>query len=200
MLLSMIQRMTPRLEIQKAWFKNRFNVLERALRSRSQRIYQSEMARLLLRIDELPNLQDDIRLKFHNDISELYSQQKHKIDMARRWEVAYRKFTYNKLERMYMVTMKEQCFMMGVVCWRESKFDGYLLLKDEMRKSDVLSLLHDTDIYLCPTHYHVYDAEIIDNVYEAKGIPVACGDDLLLNKEGNKIKLRHPTSLFKSLY
>ena len=55
------------------------------------------MVRLFLTIDELPNLTDDMRLKFHREIINLHWRSKDQIDKARRWMIAYRNITLNKL-------------------------------------------------------------------------------------------------------
>ena len=83
--------------IQDSWFKISLKRLDKTLNTRSQETLNSEMVRLFLTIDELPNLTDDMRLKFHREIINLHWRSKDQIDKARRWMIAYRNITLNKL-------------------------------------------------------------------------------------------------------
>ena len=54
--------------IQESWFKISLKRLDKTLNTRSQETFNSEMVRLFLTIDELPNLANDMRLKFDRKI------------------------------------------------------------------------------------------------------------------------------------
>ena len=62
--------------IQESWFKFSLKRLDKTLNTRSQETFNSEMVRLFLTKDELPNLTDDMRLKFHREIIHLHWRRK----------------------------------------------------------------------------------------------------------------------------
>ena len=70
--------------IQESRFKINLKCLEKTLNIRSQETFNSEMMRLFLTIDELPNFTDDMRLKFHREIINLHWRSKDQIDKAPR--------------------------------------------------------------------------------------------------------------------
>ena len=97
--------------IQDSWFKISLKRLDKTLNTRSQETFNSEMVRLFLTIDELPNLTDDMRLKFHREIINLRWRSKDQIDKARRWMIACRNITLNKLQYLSFA-LQRQCHYM----------------------------------------------------------------------------------------
>ena len=59
-------------QIQESWFKVSFQRLQRALVTNSRETYHRELVRLFQDIDQLPNLTDERRIKFHKDITGLH--------------------------------------------------------------------------------------------------------------------------------
>ena len=126
--------------IQESWFKISLKRLDKILNTRSQETFNSEMVRLFLTIDELPNLTDDMRLKFHREIINLRWRSKDRIDKARRCMIAYCNITLNKLRYLSFALQGQGHYMTGYISSDDQLF-AYLLLEDELPKYQVQELL-----------------------------------------------------------
>ena len=112
------------------------------------------MVRLFLTIDELPNLTDDMRSKFHREIIKLHWRSKDQIDKARRWMIAYRNITLNKLRYLSFALQRQGHYMTGYISSNDSFSHIYLLHKDELPKyqvQELLSAFKNPDLHFLPT-------------------------------------------------
>ena len=126
-------------QIQESWFKVSFQRLQRALETNSRETYHRELVRLFQDIDQLPNLTDETRIKFHKEITGLHFGHMFDLNSFRLWRVRWSFFTDIIIDQSLHTNLKEH-FMTGNISEGGTYF-GYLLLNCEMREYEVMHLL-----------------------------------------------------------
>lgn len=185
-----------KMQILKSWFKINLKRVDRALDTLSQVNYYRELVKLFLDIDDLPHLtDDDMRLTFHREIVDLHFRKKEKLNKARTWVVGYYNITRSAVNFMNQILSFHGHFMTCVVNDDNALF-GYLLLKEELHKTevqDLLSVSKYSDLNLFPASFNCYK-DHHQYIREERGIHVTLGDEKLVEQEpeGNII-LKNPT-------
>ena len=147
-----------KMQILNSWFKINLKRVDRALDTLSQVNYHREMVKLFLDIDDLPHLTDDMRLTFHKEIVDLHFRKKEKLNKARTWVVGYYNITRSAVNFMNQILSFLGHFMTCVVNDDNALF-GYLLLKEELHKTnfqDLLSVSKYSDLNLFPASFNCY--------------------------------------------
>ena len=182
--------------IQDSWFKISLKRLDKTLNTRSQETFNSKMVRLFLTLDEMPNLTDDMRLKFHREIINLHWRSKDQIDKARRWMIAYRNITLNKLRYLSFALQRQCHYMTGYISSDDQLF-AYLLLKDELPKYQVQELFcayKTPDLHCIPTSQLYLDDNSTRHYINDKDLyQIILGDRQLFEQDAKKIVFRFPT-------
>ena len=182
--------------IQESWFKISLKRLDKTLNTRSQETFDSEMVRLFLTIDELSNLTDDMRLKIHRELINLHWRSKDQIDKARRWMIAYRNITLNKLRYLTFALQRQYHYMTRYISSDDQLF-VYLLLKDELPKYQVQELLcayKTPDLHFIPTSQLYLDDNSTRHYIKDKNLyQIILGDRQLFEQDAKKIVLQFPT-------
>ena len=154
------------------------------------------MVRLFLTIDELPNPTDDMRLKFHREIINLHWRSKDQIDKARRWMIAYRNITLNKLRNLSFALQRQCHYMNGYISSDDQLF-AYLLLKDKLHKYQVQELLcayKTPDLHFIPTSQLYLDDISTRHYIKDKDLyQIILGDRQLFEQDAKEIVLQFPT-------
>ena len=126
-------------QIQESWFKVSFQRLQRALATNSRETYHRELVRLFQDIDQLPNLTDETRIKFHKEITGLHFPHLFDLNSSRLWRVTWSFFSQHASVQLLRDNLKEH-FMTGYISEGGTYF-GYLLLNREMREYEGMHLL-----------------------------------------------------------
>ena len=74
-------------QIQDSWFKVNFERLQRALETKSRETYHRELVRLFVDLDQLPNLNDETRIKFHKEIAGLHFAHLFDLNSSHLWRI-----------------------------------------------------------------------------------------------------------------
>ena len=181
--------------IQESWFKISLKRLDKTLNTRSQETFNSEMVRLFLTIDELPNLTDDMRLKFHREIINLHWRSKDQIDKARRCMIAYRNITMIKL-RYLRFALQRQCHYMTGYISSDNQLFAYFILKDELPKYQDQGLLcayKTPDLHFIPTQLYLDYNSTRHYIKDKDLYQIILGDRQLFQQDAKKIVLQFPT-------
>ena len=190
-------------QIQDSWFKVRFQKLQRALATNSRETYHRELVRLFQDIDQLPNLTDETRIKFHKEITGLHFAYLFDLNSSRLWRVTWSFFSQHASVQLLCDNLKEH-FMTGHISEGGTYF-GYLLLYREMREYEVMRLLgspYSSSLFeLEVNKLHIKPANELslhwsrfDNIKEENGGPVSFGNLQLFEKQaGEKITLQYST-------
>ena len=125
--------------IQEAWFKVNFPRLQNALTTRSRETYHRELVRMLLDIDQMPNLTDEMRTKFHTAIYDLHKRQVFTLASSRLWRVTWSFYRELGFEPIFHHGLKNH-YMTGYISAEGSSFHGYVLLDREMNRYHVNKL------------------------------------------------------------
>ena len=99
-------------QIQESWFKVSFQRLQRALGTNSREAYHRELVRLFQDIDQLPNLTDETRIKFHKEITGLHFAFMFDLNSSRLWRVTWSFFSQHASDQLLRDNLKEH-FMTG---------------------------------------------------------------------------------------
>ena len=85
-------------QIQESWFKVSFQRLQRALATNSRETYHRVLVQLFQDIDQLPNLTDETRIKFHKEITGLHFAYMFDLNSSRLWRIIWPFFprAYNR--------------------------------------------------------------------------------------------------------
>ena len=159
--------------IQESWFKLSLKRHDKTLNNRLQKNFNSEMVRLFLTIDKLPNFTDDMRLKFDREIIHSHWRSKNYIDKARRWVIAYRNITLDKL-RYLSFALQRQCHYMTGYVSNDNQLFAYLLLKDELPKYQIQKLLcgyKTPDLHFIPSSQLYLDDNSTRHYIKDKDVP-----------------------------
>ena len=191
-------------QIQESWFKVSFQRLQRALATNSREIYHRELVRLFQDIDQLPNLTDETRIKFHKEITGLHFAFMFDLNSSRLWKVTWSFFSQHASDQLLRDNLKEH-FMTGYISEGGTYF-GYLLLNREMRGYVVMHLLgspYSSSLFeLEVNKLHIKPANELslhwsrfDNIKEENRGLVSFGNWQLFEKQaaGEKITLQYST-------
>ena len=198
--------------IQEAWFKVNFPRLQRALTTRSRETYHRELVRMLLDIDELPNLTDEMRTKFHTEICDLHKRQVFKLTSSRLWNVTWPFYRDLGIEPLLHHNLKEH-FMIGYISEGGSTYHGYVLLNREMNRCEVNNLLGGTHLLflrmlgitqstflICIENELCLNWGLFDNINLTDGDVVSFGNLKLFETQAdNQVTLQNPTSYSRYL-
>ena len=193
-----------KLQIQESWFKVSFQRLQRALATNSRETYHRELVRLFQDIDQLPNLTDETRIKFHKEITGLHFALMFDLNSSRLWRVTWSFFSQHASDQLLRDNLKEH-FMTGYFSEGGTYF-GYLLLNREMRGYEVMHLLgspySSSQFELEVNKLHIKPANELslhwsrfDNIKEENRGLVSFGNWQLFEKQaaGEKITLQYST-------
>ena len=191
-------------QIQESWFKVRFQRLQRALATNSRETYHRELVRLFQDIDQLPNLTDETRIKFHKEITGLHFTHMFDLNSSRLWRVTWSFFSQHASDQLLRDNLKEH-FMTGYISEGGTYF-GYLLLNREMCEYEVMHLLgspYSSSLFeLEVNKLHIKPANELslhwsrfDNIKEENRGLVSFGNWQLFEKQaaGEKITLQYST-------
>ena len=95
--------------------------------------------RLFQEIDQLPNLTDETRIKFHKEITRLHFAHMFDLNSSCLWTVTWSFFSQHISDHSLHDNLKEH-FMTGNISEGCTYF-GYLLLNREMREYEIMRLL-----------------------------------------------------------
>ena len=95
--------------------------------------------RLFQDIDQLPNLTDETRIKFHKEITRLHFAHMFDLNSSRLWRVTWSFFSQHISDQLLLDNLKEH-FLTGYI-FEGGTYFGYLLLNREMREYKVMHLL-----------------------------------------------------------
>ena len=101
-------------QIQESWFKVSFQRLQRALATNSRETYHRELVQLFQDIDQLPNLTDETRIKFHREITRLHIAHMFDLNSFRLWRVTWSFFNELIIDQLLCDNLKEH-FMTGYI-------------------------------------------------------------------------------------
>ena len=172
-------------QIQESWFKVSLQRLQRALATNSRETYHRELVRLFQDIDQLPNLIDETRIKFHKEITGLHFAYMFYLNSSRLWRVKWSFFSQHASDQLLRDNLKEH-FMTGYISEGGTYF-GYLLLNREMREYEVMHLLgspYSSSLFgLEVNKLHIKPANELslhwsrfDHIKEENGEPVSFGN------------------------
>ena len=190
-------------QIQESWFKVRFQRLQRALATNSRETYHRELVRLFQDIDQLPNLTDETRIKFHKEITGLHFAFMFDLNSSRLWRVTWSFFSQHISDQLLRDNLKEH-FMTGYISEGGTYF-GYLLLNREMCGYEVMHLLgspYSSSLFeLEVNKLHIKPANELslhwsrfDNIKEENRGPMSFGNWQLFEKQaGEQITLQYST-------
>ena len=191
-------------KIQESWFKVSFQRLQRALATNSRETYHRELVRLFQDIDQLPNLTDETRIKFHKEITGLHFAFMFDLNSSRLWRVTWSFFSQHASDQLLRDNLKEH-FMTGYISEGGTYF-GYLLLNREMHGYEVMHLLgspYSSSLFeLEVNKLHIKPANELslhwsrfDNIKEENRGLVSFGNWQLFEKQaaGEKITLQYST-------
>ena len=191
-------------QIQDSWFKVRFQKLQRALATNSRETYHRELVQLFQDIDQLPNLTDETRIKFHKEITGLHFAYMFDLNSSRLWRVTWSFFSQHASVQLLRDNLKEH-FMTGHISEGGTYF-GYLLLNHEMHEYEVMHLLGSpyssslfelevNKLHIKPANELSFHWSRFDNIKEENGGLVSFGNWQLFEKQaaGEKITLQYST-------
>ena len=192
-------------QIQDSWFKVRFQRLQRALATNSRETYHRELVQLFQDIDQLPNLTDETRIKFHKEITGLHFAYMFDLNSSRLWRVTWSFFSQHALVQLLRDNLKEH-FMTGYISEGGTYF-GYLLLNREMHEYEVMHLLGSpysssslfelevNKLHIKPANELSLHLSRFDNIKEENRGLVSFGNWQLFEKQaaGEKITLQYST-------
>ena len=198
--------------IQEAWFKVNFTKLQRALSTRSRETYHRELVRMLLDIDELPNLTYEMRTKFHTAIYDLHKRKIFTLTSTKLWRITWSFYRDLGFEPILHHGLKDH-FMVGYISAEGSTYHGYVLLDREMNRCQVNNLLGRPHL-LClrmlgitKSTFHIRPASelclnwrLFDNIKHEDGVMVSFGNWKLFETQAdNQVTLQYPTSYSRYL-
>ena len=191
-------------QIQESWFKVSFQRLQRALATNSRETYHRELVRLFQDIDQLPNLTDETRIKFHKEITGLHFTHMFDLNSSRLWRVTWSFFSQHASDQLLCDNLKEH-FMTGYISEGGTYF-GYLLLNREMHGYEVMHLLGSpyssslfelevNKLHIKPENELSLHWSRFHNIKEENGGLVSFGNWQLFEKQaaGEKITLQYST-------
>ena len=126
-------------QIQESWFKVSFQRLQRALATNSRETYHRVLVQLFQDIDQLPNLTDETRIKFHKEITGLHFAYMFDLNSSRLWRIIWPFFHELTIDQLLHLNVNEH-FMTGYIS-EGGIYSGYLLLNREMHENEVMDLL-----------------------------------------------------------
>ena len=165
------------LQILESWDNINLKPVDRALDTLSQDNNHRELVKLFLAIDA--------------EISNLHFHKKEMLNKARIWAVGYYNLSLSGLNFMNRIRSFHQHFITCVITRDDNRLFGYLLLKEELYKSEVQNLLNVSkysDLNLFPADLISYKDQPLhhyinaDNVFHA-----TLGDAKLLEQTSDKI-------------
>ena len=199
--------------IQEAWFKVNFPRLQRALTTRSRETYHRELVRMLLDIDQMPNLTDEMRTKFHTAIYDLHKRKLFTLTSSRLWRVTWPFYRdVREVEPLLRRNLKDH-FMTGYISAEGSTYHGYVLLSREMNRYHVHKLLGGTQLLFLrmlgitkstfrirPESELCLNWRLLDNIKHEDGDMVSFGNWKLFETQAdNQVTLQYPTSYSRYL-
>ena len=195
-----------KMEIQWAWFKVNFQRLVRATDTRSRGAYDRELDRLFLDIDQLPDLTDEMRMKFHKVIENLHYDEIDRLTYSRLWRITWFCFHEHTIQQVLHDNLKEH-FMTGCIL-EGGTYIGYLLLNHEMNENEVMNLLSPSLewLHMLGREIRMYSVgecsvnwSLLDEIREHRGI-VSFGHWQLFERHlVQTITLKYPTSISERL-
>ena len=184
-------------QIQESWFKVSFQRLQSALVTNSRETYHRELVRLFQDIDQLQNLTDETRIKFHKEITGLHFGHMFDLNSSRLWRITWSFFSQHTSDQSLHDNLKEH-FMTGNISVGGTYF-GYLLLNREMREYEVMHLLCSPySSWLCELGVELHKLHIkpanelslhwsrFDNIRREDRGPVSFGNWQLFEKQAGE--------------
>ena len=189
--------------------QSKFAKITESISNKSRETYHRELVLLFQDLDQLPNLTDETRIKFHKEITGLHFAYMFDLNSSRLWRVTWSFFSQHTSDQLLRDNLKEH-FMTGNISEGGTYF-GYLLLNREMREYEVMHLMdspYSSCLYeLGVNKLHIKPANELslhwsrfDNIKEENGGPVSFGNWQLFEKQaGEKITLQYPTQYSRYL-
>ena len=138
-----------------------------------------------------------MRLTFNRELISLHFRKKEQLNKGRRWAAGNYNLPLPGLNFMNRILSFHRHFVACVITRDDNRLFGYLLLKEELYKSEVqdfLSVSKYSDMSLFPAGLISYkDHPLHQYISEANVFHVTLGDAKLLEKEPYKIILKTPT-------